>query len=269
MNEKSPTVEIIAVGNELLLGDVLDTNTNWLCKQITGLGGKVTRAVVIGDDREAIAREVRGALRRGAKVLFTSGGLGPTQDDMTLEAVAEATSRPLSLHPEALRMVKSKYEELYRQGAVDHPRLTKARKKMAILPEGAEPLFNPVGAAPGVLLRHRGTAIICLPGVPDELKGIFTTSLSPFLKETFGSGAFFEEEVVTEFKDESMLAPILRAVSKRHPKVYVKSRPKRFGPEVRIKVTLSARGDSPEEARRLVERALEELKRKVRLVEAG
>ena len=102
------TVDIVAVGNELLLGDVLDTNTHWLCKRITGLGGRVRRAVMIEDDVEVIAAEIRGALARGADVVFTTGGLGPTADDMTLTAVAQALDAPLELNEEALSLVLDK-----------------------------------------------------------------------------------------------------------------------------------------------------------------
>ncbi|HEM62067.1 MAG TPA: competence/damage-inducible protein A, partial [Chloroflexi bacterium] len=101
--------EIIAIGNELLLGDVLDTNTNWLCQRITGVGGQVTRAALIRDDIEAIVSEVRSVLARSPNLIITTGGLGPTGDDITLQGVAEATGRPLELHTEALALTKSRY----------------------------------------------------------------------------------------------------------------------------------------------------------------
>jgi molybdenum cofactor synthesis domain-containing protein len=94
--------EIIAIGNELLLGDVLDTNTNWLCKRITGLGGLVSRAALIRDEHAAIVSEIRSALDRAPDLIITTGGLGPTGDDITMEAVAEATGHPIELHAQAL-----------------------------------------------------------------------------------------------------------------------------------------------------------------------
>jgi len=162
-------VEIIATGNELLLGDVLDTNTNWLCKRITGAGGLVTRAVMVRDEVEAIAAAIRSALDRRPQLIITTGGLGPTGDDITLQAVAEATGCPLRLHREALALVKTRYQELAKKGHVGNSALTEARKKMAYLPRGARPVPNPVGSAPAVILEVDGSILVSLPGVPEEL----------------------------------------------------------------------------------------------------
>lgn len=253
-------VEIVAVGNELLIGDVLDTNTNWLCKKITGLGGRVRRAVMVGDDPGAIAEEVRSALARGSDVVLTTGGLGPTADDITLAAVAEAAGVPLELNEEALAFVRDKYADLAHKGYVDHAELTDQRRKMAVLPGPAQPLTNPVGAAPGVLLRSRKTLIVCLPGVPAELKGIFTTSLQPSLKALFGESLFVEKIVVVDCGDESVLAPVLQEVAERHPAVYVKSRAEHFGPDVRLRVTLSLAGSDRKEVEAAVDRAMADLR---------
>ena len=146
-------VEIVAVGNELLLGDVLDTNSQWLCRRFTGLGARVQRVTMVGDDEAIIAGVVRGALERGARLVVTTGGLGPTEDDLTLRAVAAALGRPLVEHPGAREMVARTYAELARRGHVASAEMTPARLKMARLPEGAEPLANGVGAAPGALVR--------------------------------------------------------------------------------------------------------------------
>ncbi len=254
-------VEIVAVGNELLIGDVLDTNTNWLCKEITGLGGRVRWAVMVRDDLGAIADEVRSALARGPDVVFTTGGLGPTADDMTLAAVAEAARAPLELNEEALAFVRDKYADLADKGYVDHAELTDQRRKMAVLPGTAQPLTNPVGTAPGVLLRSGKTVIVCLPGVPAELKGIFTTSLQPTLKELFGQSLFVEKMVVVDCGDESVLAPVLKEVAERHPAVYVKSRAKRFGPDVRLRVTLSLAGSGRGEVEAALDRAVADLRK--------
>jgi len=239
------TVEIIAIGNELLLGDTLDTNTSWLCRTITGLGGRVERAVLVRDERPAIVREVRGALERHVSLLITSGGLGPTEDDLTLEAIAEALGRALLVNARALALVQQTYERLAAAGYVADARLTESRVKMARLPEGAEPLENPVGAAPGVLLRVDRTTLVSLPGVPAELKAIVTGPLQPVLQEIFGAGVFSEREVIALCRDETVLAPILRDVSHRHPDVYIKSRAREFGADLRFRITLSLSGRDP------------------------
>ncbi|MCS6815807.1 MAG: molybdopterin-binding protein [Blastocatellia bacterium] len=253
------TVEIIAIGNELLLGDTLDTNTQWLCRTFTGLGGRVERAVLVRDDCSAIVREIRGALGRGVQLLVTSGGLGPTDDDLTLQAVAEALERPLTLNERALALVRETYERLVAAGYVADAQLTESRMKMARLPQGAEPLANPVGAAPGVLLRVSGTTLVSLPGVPAELKAIVTGPLRPILQEIFGAGVFREREVIALCRDETVLAPILREVAERHPEIYIKSRAREFGPDIRFRITLSLSGRDPMSVEARLEEATRDL----------
>ncbi|MCS7192390.1 MAG: competence/damage-inducible protein A, partial [Armatimonadetes bacterium] len=206
-------VEIIAVGNELLIGDVLDTNTNWLCRRLTMMGASVRRAVLVRDDEEAIACEVKGAISRKTNLIFTSGGLGPTDDDRTLSAVAKALDLPIDLNEQALQMVTQRYKELHEQGFVDSPEVTPPRRKMAMLPKGAVPLFNSVGTAPGVWLEFMGIVIVCLPGVPAELKGIFENSLPPFLERVLGKGYYAERVFEATCRDESVLAPLLKKVA--------------------------------------------------------
>jgi len=254
-------VEIIAIGNELLLGDVLDTNSNWLCKRVTGLGGRVRRVIVVGDHLKTIAIEIQDALERKSDLIITTGGLGPTADDITLKAIAEATDHPLGANPEALEMVKRRYGELAREGYVADSSLTPSRRKMAHLPQGATPIFNPVGTAPACTLRLEDTTLISLPGVPEELMGIWEGPLQPLLGEIFGEGYYQEKMVSVDCKDESLLAPILKKMTESHPQVYIKSRAKKFGPEVKIRVTLSSAGRDREEVEGAINEALKDLTR--------
>ncbi len=261
-----PGCEMIAIGNELLQGDVLDTNTHWLIQQITALGGHVERAVMVRDDPSAIVRELRDAHGRGADLILTGGGLGPTEDDLTLQAVAQAAGLPLELNPEALAMVQRTYDALAARGLFDAA-MTPAREKMAILPRGAIPLDNPAGAAPGVLLRWGASTVVCLPGVPGELKAIYQGALQPHLRAILGAGSFMERQIAADCGDESLLAPILSAVAARHPEVYIKSRAKRLGIDLDFVITLSLSASDAEEARRTLQAALDDLTRS--LTEAG
>jgi molybdenum cofactor synthesis domain-containing protein len=245
---KMVDVEIFAIGNELLLGDVLDTNTNYLCKQLTGMGAKVCRAVMLPDDVNVIAEELRIATSKGRRLIITTGGLGPTEDDKTLEAVAIAFRVGLKLNEDAYRMVSERYRQLFAEGLVDSPEITEPRRKMAILPKGAVPIFNPVGTAPAVWFEwKRGHTLLCLPGVPRELVGIWESTLPPFLMGLLGRGYFKLVEVIAEICDESKLAPIVSEVAKAHPSVYVKSRASRFGRDVKLKITLSMSSEGKEE----------------------
>jgi len=254
-------VEVIAVGNELLLGDVLDTNSNWLCQRVTGLSGRVRRVVMVGDDLRAIAMEIEDALERKSDLIITTGGLGPTADDITLKAIAKATGHPLGVNLEALKMVKRRYEELAQEGYVADSTLTPSRRKMADFPQGATPIFNPVGTAPACTLSLEDTTLISLPGVPEELMGIWEGPLQPLLRQIFGEGYYQEKMIFVDCKDESLLAPILKKVTGAHPQVYIKSRAKVFGPEVKIKVTLSSAGRDRDEVEAVINEALKDLTR--------
>ena len=254
-------VEILLIGNELLEGDVRDRNGWWLARTLTGLGARVERICTVRDEVEAIAVEVRGSLARGADWLFTAGGLGPTADDRTLEGVARALNRPLREDPEARAWLEDRYRRLAAEGKVKDPGLLPPRRKMARLPEGGQPLANPVGTAPGVLLRIDRTTVVCLPGVPEELEGIFRTSLAPYLREGFGNAGFALRRLRVHHGDESTLAPLLETVARRRPQVYVKSRARAFGRGIRLRVYLSARAATAQEAEAQVAAAASDLER--------
>ncbi|HSL95202.1 MAG TPA: competence/damage-inducible protein A [Thermoleophilia bacterium] len=241
-NAAAPAVEILAAGDEVLNGDVLDTNTHELCVLVTGLGGRVSRTTTVRDDVETIAHEIRAALARRPALLFTVGGLGPTDDDRTLEGVALGTGRALGLHAEAERMVAERYAEFHARGDVPFAGLNEARRKMARLPAGAEPADNPIGGAPGVVLEVDDTTIVSLPGVPGELRAIVRDSLAELFARLFGVAHYEERALVVELQDESAIADVLRAAAAAHPAVYVKSRAKVIGSAPAIRITLSARG---------------------------
>ncbi|HET6418624.1 MAG TPA: competence/damage-inducible protein A [Geobacteraceae bacterium] len=252
-------VEIFVIGNEILAGDILDTNTNWLCKEIGNLGGYVARTATLRDDAGTIATEIRAALGRGTDVIFTSGGLGPTVDDLTLAGVAQGVGVKIQLHEQALKMIGERYDEMAAQGKIAHGGLNPSREKMAWLPEGAVPLSNPVGTACGVLLRAGKASIISLPGIPPELKGIFTSSLQPFLRGTFGAGLSAVQNIIARCNDETLMEPLLRRIIGNHPKVYIKSLVKTCGaPE--IKFTLKAAGNDRSELDSLIDAASKELR---------
>jgi len=259
----SAMVEILAIGDELLDGVTQDTNTHWLCRQVTAAGSWVRRAALVRDDPEAIAAEVAGAIGRGAALILVTGGLGPTADDRTLEGVARAAGVPLVEHDAAREMVAQRYAALFQAGAVAAPDLTPERLKMAVLPQGAKPIENPVGAAPAVLLRLGGTTIVCLPGVPGELKGIFAGPLRPHLDAVLGAGVAAERELLVRLNDESAMAPALQEVASLFPDVYVKSHARDFETGAGIRVTLCARAADPGAAGRALDAASQALRERL------
>jgi nicotinamide-nucleotide amidase len=248
-------VEIIAVGKEILRGQTLDTNSSWLAKRITALGGVIGRIVIPDDDVIAIAKEIKTALQNHAQVIITTGGLGPTFDDKTLAGIAEATNRPLSLHAKALEIVTRRYKEFYDQGFVEDAAITPAREKMAYLPEGAEALDNPVGTAPAVSLTSPEWVIFTLPGVPKEMQAIFELVVFPRLKKMLGAEFYLEETVNTGLGDESIIAGMIEQVMKQVPGTYLKSKATAFGKGVELEVVITAAGADKEGIEKKVKEA--------------
>jgi nicotinamide-nucleotide amidase len=252
--------EILIIGNEILIGDIQDTNTHWLCREINGLGGRISRVTILRDELAVVASEIKVALNRGPGVIFTSGGLGPTADDLTLAAVAQGAGKELKLHRQALCMVKNSYDDFSARGIIAQGGLNPAREKMAWLPEGAVPLENPVGTAPGVLFRSGSTSIISLPGVPSELKAIFNTSLQTFLENTFSGGISVMNAITVRCNDESVMEPVLSRVARSHPMVYIKSLARKLGENPELDICLTAVGSDRASLDAYLDAALKDLK---------
>ncbi|MBI3325718.1 MAG: competence/damage-inducible protein A [Nitrospinae bacterium] len=251
--------EIIAVGREILRGRVLDTNSNWLTKELTALGGEVGRICAVDDMPQEIAREVEGAARHGAGVILTTGGLGPTFDDRTLEGIAQAVNRPLVKHAPAYMFIAETYRRLHAQGIIEHQAMLPSREKMAMLPQGADMLPNPVGSAPGMLLRWEDRLLIALPGPPGELRPMFQAHVEPLLRACWGGRRRIEIKVQTNVSDESLLNPIFERVMAAVPGSYVKADPTGFGPAVKLAVYIAGEGKDEEAAVSIAERAKAQL----------
>ena len=247
MAERSvPRAWIITLGNEVLLGEVENTNAGWLARRLTSMGIAVRRIVTSPDDEESID-VFREAVER-ADVVVSTGGLGPTYDDRTMYLLSRALGRPLEINQRALEVVKRRVEERGFQ-------LTPARMKMAEMPAGAEVLENRVGTAPGAVIRHGGTVIIVLPGVPAEMMPMFEEAAATYLREV-ARGPPCRREATFEGIVEADLADALLELSKDNS-VYLKTQPrgKPGKPAVRILV-ISFKGNCDEAFRRLEEAAL-------------
>jgi nicotinamide-nucleotide amidase len=262
-----PIVELLVIGNEVLAGDVLDTNSHWLCRQLAARGARVKRTTVLPDEPTAIGDELRAALSRRPALILTCGGLGPTVDDLTLAAIGATLGRPVREDPVAYAMIRDFYALLFTRGDVTTAEMTPARVKMARLPLDSEPLLNTVGAAPGVLLQEGETLIASLPGVPAEMKAIFEQVLWPRLATRFTGEVYAERTLQTDCWDESIMAPAVDAVTARHPQVYVKSRAQVYGSGIADFVTLAARGENEEQTTALLDAAEDDLRQA--LVEVG
>ena len=260
----SVNVGLLVVGNEILDGVVLDTNSQWVIKQLRPLNLQVRERMTVRDDVSDMSMALRRLVSDRCALVITMGGLGPTHDDKTLSGVAEAFGLPLELNPDALDIVTRRYRELHEGGIVDTAEITASRRKMAILPRGARPLDNRVGSAPGVSLVVEGVRVICLPGVPREMMWIFENEVLDILKGMV-RGAYAERFITLPLKDESLLAPIIDEVMRQVPSVYVKSMVKPLG-ERGIRIWISSVGESQE----VVEKRLELAEKKLtQMVEEG
>jgi len=171
-------VEILSTGDEVLLGDIVDTNSAWLCGQLTELGIRPDGLSAVGDDIDPIGQVV-GAIARRADFCIVTGGLGPTPDDVTALGCARAAATDLELHPQALASMETFFS---RKGWT----LTPENEKQAMLPKGAVMLENLHGTAPGFKLEIEGCVFYCLPGVPSEMKEMFTGRVLPELRDKIG-----------------------------------------------------------------------------------
>ncbi len=169
--------EIVAIGSELLLGQIVDTNSAWMAQRLTALGVNLYFKSVVGDNPGRMKEVIQRALER-ADIVITSGGLGPTQDDLTREIVAEVTGRKLVQDSAMLEQVE---EHFRRRGRT----MTPNNIRQSYMPEGAIPVKNPNGTAPCFIVEDPRAVIYCLPGVPVEMKWLFENEVEPYLRKKF------------------------------------------------------------------------------------
>jgi nicotinamide-nucleotide amidase len=169
--------EIVAIGSELLLGQIVDTNSAWMAQRLTALGVNLYFKSVVGDNPGRMKEVIQRALER-ADIVITSGGLGPTQDDLTREIVAEVTGRKLVLDDNLLEQVE---EHFRRRGRT----MTPNNRRQAYMPEGAIPVKNPNGTAPCFIVEDPRGVVFSLPGVPVEMKWLFENEVEPYLRRKF------------------------------------------------------------------------------------
>jgi len=200
--------EIIAVGSELLTPDRIDTNSLFLTEELNKLGIEVLRKTIVGDNRELLAEAFRDALNR-VPVVIASGGLGPTEDDLTRETVAELLGRRLKRNEEVVRAIEARFRSFKR----DMPAVN---LRQAMVPEGAEVLENPRGTAPGLWLEDKGRMIALLPGPPRELKPLFLEQVLPRLQRRASAVRMFHRELRVTGLGESHVEERIRPVYTRY-----------------------------------------------------
>ncbi len=243
MNHK--TAAILSIGNELLKGKTVNTNASELARKLTFAGYTVKRMLVVADEPSEIGQGFK-LLIGECDVLVSTGGLGPTFDDMTVESFANAFGYHLVEDHEALETLKKRYTRV----GVE---LTPERLKMIMKPEGSVSLQNPAGAAPGVMIERTGTKIIILPGVPKECMAIIDSVL-PSLRVP--GVHTLEKSLTIDGVMESAIAPVVkRAMKIMDDTVYVKTHPMRSETEnPRLEIEVSATAQTEEEVSQRVEK---------------
>ncbi len=241
------TVEIIAVGTEILLGNIVNTNAAYLAEKCAGLGLSCYHQDVVGDNEERLSETIRLALTR-ADIILLSGGLGPTQDDLTKEAAAKVMGKELYLHEPSKEAIRQFFAERNME-------ITENNWKQAMVPEGCIVVENPGGTAPGIIIAENGKHVVLMPGPPGELIPMFERSIMPYLAG-MTTGVIYSQTVkicgVGESKAESMVEDLVNAQDNPTIATYAKTG------EVHLRVTATAPDEK--EAKKLVKPMVKELK---------
>ncbi len=233
---------IVSQGEELLTGQTLDSNSHFLCGQLTDLGLRVRGAITAGDRVEAIASALRLAADEAAVVVCT-GGLGPTSDDLTADAAGLAFDLPIVLHDEALTQIETRYRDAGRP-------MPESNRRQAMLPKGCTVLENPVGTAPGFAVTTPGGRLYCLPGVPFEMKRMWTQQVATDLAARFSISPPERRLFRVLGKGESQLQDLLGDLPTLHPGIELGFRARM--PENQVKLVAPQGHPGMDEAAALV-----------------
>jgi nicotinamide-nucleotide amidase len=251
---KSPKIlraEIIAIGSELLTPSRMDTNSLWLTDRLNALGIEVEMKSVIGDDETRLEQVIREALTR-SDVVLTTGGLGPTEDDVTRKAVARALGRSLILDEAVLEQIRERFA---RRG-VPMPAIN---ERQALVIEGAAVLENKYGTAPGLFIEEKGKRLFLLPGPPAEMKIVFDQGVAPRLAGLSGGMAIYRRVIkisgMTESAVDQAIAPIYRRYDNPQTTILATSDG--------IELHLTARAETAEDAHRLLVEVTDQIEDKL------
>ena len=251
--------EIIAIGSELLLGQIVDTNSSYIAKRLAENGIELVQTTTVGDDLQQMKEVIREAANR-SQVVITTGGIGPTEDDLTREVIAEVFQRPLTFQPHLMEQI----ETLFKKRGF---RMAENNRKQAYIPKGSIPIENPKGTAPGFIVEHSNGSIISIPGVPPEMEYLMENTVIPYLRKRF------------DIKHEVIQYRVLRAcglgesaIGLQIKDLMKESRNPSVGTlasigDIRIRIT--AKAESPEEASNLIQKMEQEIRKRLGILIYG
>lgn len=241
--------EVIAIGSELLLGQIIDTNSSYIAKRLSENGIELVQTSTVGDDLHRIMEVIQEATHR-SQIVITTGGIGPTEDDLTREAIAQFFRRPLIFQPQLMEQI----ETLFKKRGF---RMAESNRKQAYIPEGSIPIENPKGTAPGFIVEFKNGSVISIPGVPQEMEYLMENTVIPYIRKRFS------------LKQEVIQYRVLRACGLGESAIgeQIKDLMKEKNPLVGtlasigdIRIRITAKGQNPEEASRLIS----EMEKKIR-----
>jgi len=245
--------EIVAIGSELLLGQIIDTNSSYIAKRLAENGIELVQTTAVGDDLQQMKEVIREAAKR-SQIVITTGGIGPTEDDLTREVIAEVFQRPLTFQPHLMEQI----ETLFKKRGF---RMAENNRKQAYIPEGSIPIENPKGTAPGFIVEHSNGSIISIPGVPPEMEYLMENTVIPYLRKRF------------DIKHDVIQYRVLRAcglgesaIGLQIKDLMKESRNPSVGTlasigDIRIRIT--AKAQSPEEASNLIQKMEQEIRKRL------
>ncbi len=240
--------EIITIGDEILIGQILDSNSKWIAEELNKIGVSVYQITSIQDDKEHILKALKEA-KRNADIVILTGGLGPTKDDITKLTLAEYFNDYLVLNEEIVVHIKSMFAK------INYP-FTGVNRDQALVPSKCIPLKNNWGTAPGMWFNYNNKLVISLPGVPNEMKGLMKDSVLPKIVNTYHLPFILHKTILTYGMGESMVAERIEVWENNLPKDIKLAYLPAYG---RLRLRLSAKGQNKELLEKAINNEVEKL----------
>ena len=251
--------EVITIGSELLLGQIIDTNSSYLAKCLAQNGIELVQTTTVGDDLQRMKEAIKDAIAR-SPIVLTTGGIGPTEDDLTREAISDVTQRPLIFQPHLMEQIEALFK---RRGF----RMTENNRKQAYIPEGAIAIENPKGTAPGFIVEGSDYVTVSIPGVPLEMEYLMENTVVPYLRKRF------------HLQDQIIQYRVLRAcglgesaIGLQIKDLMKESRNPSVGTLASvgdIRIRIAAKADHPEEASCLIQKMEQEIRNRLGILIYG
>lgn len=208
-------IELFSIGTELVLGQIQDTNAHWIAQQILQNGGELRRVTMLRDDFDEMTEAISSAIQRETGLILTTGGLGPTPDDMTVSVISSLIGTKPIISKETVEEYKKRRE------MSEDDILNEALTKMATIPDAAQVYQNPAGWAPCISVDYKKSTIMMMPGPPREMKAIFDAYIQPLIVDLYRDEISTARVYVSMFEAE--VSPLMQKVMERYPDVYLKA----------------------------------------------